>query len=183
MAVPTFEEFMLPALEIMADGKTRKIRELVELVASAMNLTEDDRKDLVPSQVEPRYVNRINWAIYYIMRANLLKRPQRGYYMITDIGHSVLKNKPKLIDKEFLMQFDDFKKFQALSKTDGLELSNSENKAEQNISTPQESIQNAYGELYNSLASDLLDIVKKVNPSFFEKLVVILPYNFLPPFI
>jgi restriction system protein len=172
MAVPTFEEFMLPSLECMADGQIRKISELVEIVAENMKISEQDRKDMVPSQVEPRYVNRINWAIYYIMRAKLLERPKRGYYKITSIGLDVLKQKPQQINKEFLMKFEDFRKFQSLSRDNQNDANEPEISNQTITRTPQESIQNAFNELYNSLASDLLEVIKKVNPSFFEKLVV-----------
>lgn len=173
MAVPTFEEFMLPSLLVMSDRQTRKIGEIIELVVNQMSLSEDDKKEMVPSQVEPRYVNRIGWAIYYIMRANLLGRPKRGYYIITQLGLDTLSTKPETINVDYLMKFEEFRIFhslgrkntnQVVSKNESLELSTTR--------TPQESIQVAFDELYASLASDLLDVIKKVPPSFFEKLVV-----------
>lgn len=173
MAIPTFEEFMLPSLECMADGQTRKISDLVEIVANNMKISEDDRKDMVPSQVEPRYVNRINWAIYYIMRAKLLERPKRGYYKITQTGLDTLALKPNSINVDYLMKFEEFRIFHSLGRENANQIeSKNELVGISTTRTPQESIQVAFDELYSSLASDLLDVIKKVHPSFFEKLVV-----------
>lgn len=168
MAVPTYEEFMLPALQLMSDGKTRRNSEIIEEVAMLMKLSEEDKMIMVPSQTEYTYENRIGWALYYIMRAGLLERPKRGYYKITNRGILVLGKKPFNINKSFLMQFDEFQAFQNIAKTpkDVLEIK------ETSSITPQESIQIAYRDINKSLISDLLDIIKKVKPSFFEKLVV-----------
>ena len=76
MAVPTYEEFMLPALMLMSDGKTRRNAEVIEGVARSMQLSEEDKIIMVPSKTEYTYENRIGWAVYYIMRAGLLERPK-----------------------------------------------------------------------------------------------------------
>lgn len=43
MTVPTYEEFMLPTLRLLADGQTRPWREVATRVADALSLSDQDR--------------------------------------------------------------------------------------------------------------------------------------------
>ena len=83
----------------------------------------------------------------------------------------MLEKQPNCINKSYLMQFDEFVAFQNLSKN--LKENVSE-KTETNLAnvTPQESMNISFNEIKMTLISDLLDIVKKVKPNFFERLVV-----------
>jgi restriction system protein len=41
----------------------------------------------------------------------LLDRPKRGLYVITENGRKVAEQNPKIIDRDFLMQFPQFVEF------------------------------------------------------------------------
>ncbi|MDV6374455.1 winged helix-turn-helix domain-containing protein [Deinococcus arenicola] len=60
MAVPDFQSFFRPTLEALQDGQEYRWRDIREVVADLMQISQEDREDLVPSGAEPRYVNRIN---------------------------------------------------------------------------------------------------------------------------
>ena len=62
MSVPPFQEFLLPFLKHVADGKEHAIKELFEAMASTFKLSEEDLKELLPSGKETRFKNRVYWA-------------------------------------------------------------------------------------------------------------------------
>ena len=72
MAVPPFQEFMLPFLEFISDGNEHHISELFEFLAQRFSLSEQDQKELLPSGRESRFKNRVYWARAYLGQAKLL---------------------------------------------------------------------------------------------------------------
>lgn len=174
MSVPEFQDFILPALIALKDGKIKNKHEISDLVADFMNISMEDRQELVPSGVKPRYYDRTSWALYYLYRANLIDRPQHAKYLINDLGRKILSNPPKKIDKKYLMQFPEFVKFAMGNKESN---ANHAEKVEDKINiisnvTPEDEIYSIYKEINNKLSDDLLDLVKSVAPSFFEQLVI-----------
>ena len=131
-----------------------------------MKISQPDREDMVPSGVQARYENRISWATYYLKRAGLLETIKRGIYKITDSGVKVLKDKPATINIKFLRQFDEFVEFENLSNksnksTDKSEIDDIENR----IATPDELIEKAWSELYQTLIADVKEALHKVRTS------------------
>jgi restriction endonuclease Mrr len=49
MSIPDFQSIMLPLLELANDGKEHKLSETVEPLANYFNLTESERRELLPS--------------------------------------------------------------------------------------------------------------------------------------
>lgn len=85
---PTIDQFRPVVLRVLSDGQERAIREVCELVADHLKLSEAVRAERIPSG-QHRYVNRINWACSGLTQAGLLERPRRGHYRITDNGRVV----------------------------------------------------------------------------------------------
>jgi restriction system protein len=54
MAVPDFQSFFKPLLEMAADGKEHSMKEARELIARKMNLFEEDMKELLPSGAQTK---------------------------------------------------------------------------------------------------------------------------------
>ena len=50
MPVPDFQTMMLPTLEALADQKPHRIRELGDFVAKALNISDDERRELGATQ-------------------------------------------------------------------------------------------------------------------------------------
>lgn len=46
MAIPSFQDFMLPLLELLQDGKAYKISDVREKLAEYFNITEDEKKNI-----------------------------------------------------------------------------------------------------------------------------------------
>jgi restriction system protein len=89
---------MLPLLNLAADGEEHRLRDAIEELADYFNLTEDERKELLPSGSQATFDNRVGWARTYMKKAGLLKSPRRGYFQITDEGLPALKQKPEMIN-------------------------------------------------------------------------------------
>lgn len=101
MAVPSWDKFMIPCLEVLADGSTRQRREIVTLASNILQLTDADRSDLISSG-GPRYVNRTNWAITYLNKAGAISSPARGHWSITEKGTELLHKHPQGLTEKAL---------------------------------------------------------------------------------
>ena len=170
MAIPGFQSLMLPLLKLASDGKTHQVSEAVDELARQFSLTHDEMNELLPSGKQPRLRNRVNWAATYLKKGGLLESPRRARIRITDRGRSVLAKPPAMIDIKFLEQFDEFVDFRKSTRDDPLRPDGNEGKPAPN--TPEEALLDAYQMLRASLATDVLDAVKKAPPEFFERLVV-----------
>jgi restriction system protein len=65
MAVPDFQSLLLPLLEALENGETRRLSELYELLAERFELSSEDRKEMLPSGRQSRFKNRVAWAKVY----------------------------------------------------------------------------------------------------------------------
>ncbi len=168
MAIPNFQSIMLPLLQFASDGKAHSLSESIEHVAAFFKLTENERKEMLPSGYQARFDNRLAWARSYLKQAGLLENLARGTFQVTKRGQTALLAKPQFIDINFLMQFDEFKEFRTRSRKDNEE---KDTEAE-SLKTPKEIIEEGYQKIRNELAAELLNIVKSCSPKFFENLVV-----------
>ena len=61
MPVPSYQEFMLPLLQLAKDGKEYSVSEARPLIAKQFKLTEQDLKEVLPSGKQTTYANRLAW--------------------------------------------------------------------------------------------------------------------------
>ena len=98
MAVPDYQSLMLPLLKILSNQEELKTRELVEKLTSEFNLSEEDKRQLLPSGKQPVMSNRVGWAKTYLQKAGLLISEKRGFIKISQKGLDILKQNPKKIN-------------------------------------------------------------------------------------
>jgi restriction system protein len=89
MGVPDFQSVMLPLLKYTADGREHRQSESADALAQHFNLTDADRKELLPSGRQTRFDNRVAWAIVYLRKAGLLESTRRGLFRITGRGREI----------------------------------------------------------------------------------------------
>lgn len=171
MPIPDYQSVMLPLLQLAGDGETHKFRATVEALARNYDLTDEERRDLLPSGKQPIFDNRVGWARTYLGKAGLLESPKRGQFRITDRGRQVLAQPPPSIDVQFLLQFEEFVVFKQ-RRTE-----KSATKAEDSQSTPrdespEELLESAHQILRDDLATEILALTKAGSAAFFEQLVV-----------
>jgi restriction system protein len=178
MPIPEFNEIKAPALQFFfTDDKPHKVSELYGVLGKHFNLTEDELNEVLPSGKQRRWPNRVNWACYDLFRAGLLDRPNRGVYVVTDAGKKVAEQKPKIIDRDFLMKFPQFVAFAQATGTKKIEHNDGkalehESDATAASKTPEELIGTAFEQLHATLRKDVLDLVNKMDPFLFEQLVI-----------
>ncbi len=171
MTIPDFQTVMLPLLVFASDGKEHRFREAVEALADHFSLSENERRELLPSGRYPLFDNRVGWANTYMKKAGLIEGPRRGYLKITPRGSSVLKEQPNKINSEYLRRYREFTDFQnkGSESSDPLPQAGVKDEDEQ---TPIEMIEAAYETVRDNLATELLQQIKNCSPGFFEALVV-----------
>lgn len=76
--IPDYQSLMLPSLEKLADKKEHVFRDLVEELAEDFKVSEDERKELLPSGTQRIFDNRVGWARTYLKKAGLIESPKRG---------------------------------------------------------------------------------------------------------
>ena len=62
MAIPDYQSIMLPLRRLASDGNEHTLREAVEGLAEKFKLTEEERKELLPSGSQFTSSNRVGWA-------------------------------------------------------------------------------------------------------------------------
>lgn len=83
--VPTWDQYMAPALTVLSDGRVHRARDVCEASADLLEVSAEERLQTIPSG-QPRYRNRSNWALSYLAGAGAAERPARGQYRITEAG-------------------------------------------------------------------------------------------------
>jgi len=172
LAVPDFQSLMLPLLKFSADGEEHTMQEAREGLAKIMGLSEEDLQERLPSGRQSTFANRVAWAKVYLTQAGVLESPKRGKFHISDRGRKILSESPERIDIKFLQRFEEFQAFrQASSKNRTGEVTHTGD-AETATTTPEETLEQAYQQLRDETANELLHLIKGNTPEFFEKLVV-----------
>lgn len=167
MAIPKFDNFMLPVLECLADGEEHTLTEIGDFCTIKMALTDEDKAAKLEKSGQSIVYNRLSWAKTYLKKASLVENKSRGLIRITELGKTVLAQNPTKIDVKFLNQFKGFKDFHAIKPKGG----DPEKVNLDSDLSPQEQIEKAIAQLSDSLADDLLEEVMKLTPTNFEHLV------------
>lgn len=126
---------------------------------------------MLPSGRQTVFRNRVGWAKTYMKKAGLLDSPARAMIVITETGKKVVEEDPEKIDSKYLERFPSFLDFKSVTESvdnSGLipSISNTLDL------TPDDQLEDAYKQINDSLASDLLSEVLKITLYTFEKLVV-----------
>jgi restriction system protein len=168
MAIPDYQDYMLPLLEVLADGDTHRVRDLTDQLASQFGLTQEERQRMLPSGQQTYAANRAGWANTYLKKAGLIESPSRGVVRISDQGRRVLRQKPDRIDNQFLKKYQSFNEFIGRGERD---VESAEPQPKE-TKTPDEVLEQSFRDLRNALADELLEQVRGCSPTFFERLVV-----------
>jgi restriction system protein len=167
MAIPLFYQVTLPLLRLLGDKQEHALREVIDKLSKEFNLSEQEQSALLPSGKQAIFDNRVGWARTYMKKAGLVESTKRGYFKITEQGIDALKQEPHVIDVKFLSQYSEFQNFKSLKREKPLH-----SEKEETELTPEEELENAFEQLTNSLADDLLQQLKNSSPKQFENIVV-----------
>ncbi len=102
MALPTYQELMLPLLRVLGSAQHEMHqKECTRLVSDALGIPEADREVTLPSGGQTTVHNRIGWAGWYMQQAGLVEKTKRAHLRITSEGQKVLALKLAEIDNKY----------------------------------------------------------------------------------
>ena len=158
MAIPTYDQLKTYVLQIMKDGEVRSVRDLTELISPKLAGKGETLTELQLS-------TRIGWVCNLLRVAGLLEKPQRTKLVITERGKKVVAETNGIVDDAYLQRFPEYATY-LQQRNHGLAT-----QVDAELS-PEEQLDAAALTLQQTLADDLLDKLKTVSPSFFERIVV-----------
>ena len=174
MPIPTFQMVMLPLLKYCAnDQKEHRRDELIHEIIKQYKLTEEERKQLLPSGKQEIIDNRVGWACSHLKIAGLLEYPKRGYVKITQPGVNLVGKNPPEVNVKLLNQFEKYSNY-TLNRRNKIK-DDVEEEAEK--TPPLELIEMGVEILNNELAESLLEKINSNSSAFFEKIVLDLLQN------
>ena len=112
--VPGFQDFLLPVLKFMGDGKEHSRDEISERVPiEYFSFSPEEMNEKTKNGNKIKVFDRVEWSITYLKQSGLLMRPRRSHYIITDAGIALLKTDIKEITSKFLYNnYATFRDFQ-----------------------------------------------------------------------
>ncbi|MBK1854998.1 restriction endonuclease [Verrucomicrobiaceae bacterium 5K15] len=170
MTIPTYQEFMLPVLQVLEKApEPLHHKEFCEGACDLLGVPDDVRKEMLPAGGQTYVYNRTGWASWYMQQAGLVEKPKRAYLKITDAGRELLKTKPQSIDNKLLANYPSFVEKVIKKKPENKPVPDGAGDTEQ---TPDEQIITAFKDLNDTLADNLRETMATMSPYRFEQLVV-----------
>lgn len=174
MPIPDYQTLMLPVLQLASDGHEHKFRDAVEQLSLYFQISDAEQMEMLPSGTQSVFGNRVGWARSYLKQAGLLTTPRRGYFAITERGRQVLKTNPPKLTAALLGQYPEFQAFKTRRrpKADAADRMSEFSPDFMLDNTPEDILASAYRLLRQNLEQEVLDTIKELPPTFFEKLVI-----------
>lgn len=173
--MPTWEDLMIPTLRVLSDGVVRHKRDFQILVADEVNLTDEQRSEMLPSGSQVKYQNRVGWGVSYLANIGALHRPKRGYYQITEAGLELLKRFPnRVTEHELEVLAEDPSSALRVYQSGGPRVTGKPVLAASDSSSlsPIEQVESGIARIQDEIAADLLERLQGSEPGFFEQAVV-----------
>jgi len=176
MPVPTYDHFIEPLLRYLATRPEGvSAADAHEAVATRLGLSPDERAERLPSGVQHVYKNRNGWAQDRLKRAGFSTSPRYGYWQLTPEGVAYEASHKTITNDELEQLSSAFRISRLKPKADAVVTAASTPAAETltaEKSSPEERIESALAELRDSVARDLLELIGRAPPEFFESLVL-----------
>lgn len=170
--VPTNDSLLPYVLEVLKDGNESHKKVIIERVIEFLQIPESILTEKYPDSPDNEgiLVDRFGWALSSLYMSDLVERPRRGVYKITESGLTMLSHYGDKLTKKDLEELPAFKKYKK-------ELAIRNQRTGNKISLPGIDgkviqVESLINNQNNEVAIELLDKVRQVDPSFFERLVV-----------
>lgn len=140
-----------------------------------MAITEEERQELVPSGTQPIYKNRAGWAHDRLKRAQLSSSPRRGHWQLTAQGRQYAASNPPPLAPDQIehlaVGYIDVR-LSGLNETSLVLDSIAESPALSVAASPDDRLGQAVSEIRQSVVVELLELLGRVTPSYFETIVL-----------
>lgn len=167
MSIPKHDDIRVPAMQLLKERGTLRLKEFEEPLSRHFNLSEDDINKIYDSGNGKIFYDRISWALSYLNMSGLVNKPKRGTYEISPIGIKLLKT-PASID-DFIQK--------EISEREPTKRNKKEEKLSDDINsdlTPQEKLYLSFDKIKESVYNEIVETILSKSPREFEKLVVAL---------
>jgi len=148
------------------------MRDLTDEISERLSLSNDDRRQTIASG-KSLIGNRVHWSATYLFKARAIDRPQRGRVQITERGRGLLST-PGEIRNTTLEQFAEYREF--YDKYRGRKAFRAASPEPTTIpnedESPDDLIARAEADARAVLASELLEKVRSIEATGFERLVL-----------
>ena len=101
------KSYLLPYLKAVANSREWSFQELVETLATKLNVSNDERLEMIPSG-QKIFDYHVGWARTFLKKAGLVESTRHGFVRITQKGLNVINKNPDINDDTFLRQFPIF---------------------------------------------------------------------------
>lgn len=155
---PQFVRFFGPVLDALrALGGSGSPNEVADKIAEMLQIPAKQQEELTSSG-QQRYLNRVQWARFYLSKAGFILSSERGVWALTDKARNKTLTQEESLEvfHEVQKRFQEERRLAKLSKPEGKEDSESPDEAE--AATAQ------------SYREQLLKLIKSLSPSGFERL-------------
>jgi restriction system protein len=172
MPLPTYDHFIEPLLRYLATRPEGvSAADAHEAVATRLGLTPDERAERLPSGVQHVYKNRNGWAQDRLKRAGLSTSPRYGFWQLTPEGIAY-EASHKSISEDELERLSSVPRPKPKPGAVVGVMNAVVGGPGSDRSSPEERIEAAVAELRDSVARDLLELIGRAPPEFFESLVL-----------
>lgn len=165
MSIPKWHEFMAPILQVMSDGAVRDRSEITEAAADQVGLIESDRAVTLTTG-QPMYANRVGWAVSHLTKADALSRPERGRYVISAHGRTLLANFPA-VTRADVEAVTGYRRTKSVPGAPTPDLTGDVESLD-----PAELIDQGIKQIHAEVSAELLSRLLAKSPTFFEQTVV-----------
>jgi len=175
MATPTYDQFIIPLLRVLGEQtEPMRTKAVHAAVAELVGLSSEEMAEMLPSKIQAVYVNRIGWAHDSLKRSLLSSCPKRGMWQLTEDGRALHRQHPDGISPEHANRIANKRRHTPIAELVGgaVEEPVAEAEPEPATQSPEEQINAGLASLRASVASDLLEIINRGTPEFFERLVL-----------
>lgn len=174
--IPDYQTLMLPVLRAAIDREV-EIGDVVERLATEFRLTDDERRQLLPSGKQSVMANRVHWARTYLKQAGLIEAVRRGVYRLTDRGRAALNANHDRIDNAYLEQFEEYRAFKERARASQRPSDTSQDNTEAAVpdneaASPEDVLRTAHRRTTDVLKAELIERIQTSPPAFFERLIV-----------
>lgn len=168
MAIPKYDDIQVPAMRLLQEEKSLRLKDFVNPLANHFGLTDEEVTEMYPSGNGHIFYDRIAWALSHLNLAGLLDKPKRGVYEINQQGIKMLSTpnelkryiEKKLDERRLMKQEKQTTEDQLLVTQDTSDL------------TPQEKLYNSFENIRTSIYTEILNTILSKTPVEFENLVV-----------
>jgi restriction system protein len=167
MSIPDFQTLMRPLLELHRDQKEHLNRDLVNALAEQFSISDEERRQMLPSGRAKTFDNRVGWAKTYIANAGLIEAPKRGISLITSLGMSLLASHTGAINLRVLNELNGNRPVRERKRTKA-----SDEICLEDAETPEETLENAYLKIRSEVEQSIIQKILANPPEFLERVII-----------